>query len=172
MSLLFIIYKICTIFHMAYAWNITKFIELSSSHSRLLNFVFYVFVPKLFVFTLTDLSIFNFREGGDWHTAPTLLQHRKMESSQAKQQGQLYTVHAWTPALVIHSFHSIILQKSKKIFLFSIRIRTLAQYKIKVIHIHCSLYNIFHMTIIHLMQFIKCTSNDTTTGNSYYGHLQ
>lgn len=166
MSLLFIIYKICTIFHMAYAWNITKFIELSSSHSRLLNFVFYVFVPKRFVFTLTDLSIFNFREGGDWHTAPTLLQHREMESSQAKQQGQLYTVHA----LVIHSVHSIILQKSKKISLFYIRIRTLAQYKTKVIHIHCSLYNIFHMTIIHLMQLIKCTSYNTTTGNSYYGH--
>lgn len=170
MSLLFIIYKICTIFHMAYAWNITKFIELSSSHSRLLNFVFYVFVPKRFVFTLTDLSIFNFREGGDWHTAPTLLQYREMESSQAKQQGQLYTVHAWTPALVIHSVHSIILQKSKKISLFYIRIRTLAQYKTKVIHIHCLLYNIFHMTIIHLMQLIKCTSYNTTTGNSYYGH--
>lgn len=170
MSLLFIIYKICTIFHMAYAWNITKFIELSSSHSRLLNFVFYVFVPKLFVFTLTDLSIFNFWEGRNWHTAPTLLQHRKIESSQAKQQGQLYTVHAWTPALVIHSVHSIILQKSKKISLFYIRIRTLAQYKTKVIHIHCSLYNIFHMTIIHLMQLIKCTSYNTTTGNSYYGH--
>lgn len=148
MSLLFIIYKICTIFHMAYAWNLSKLIEISSCPSWLL------IVPILFVFTLTDLSIFNFWEGRNWHTAPTLLQHRKIESSQAKQQGQLYTVHAWTPALVIHSFHSIILQKSKKIFLFCIRIRTIAQYKTKVIHIHCLLYDFFHMTIIHLMQFI------------------
>lgn len=52
---------------MVYVWNIIKFIEFLSFYSRLLNFVFYVFVLKFFVFILIDFFIFNFREGGDWY---------------------------------------------------------------------------------------------------------
>lgn len=68
-------------FYIAYAWKFSYLIA---------EFVLYVIVPKD-VFTLTDLSIFNFREGRDWHTAPTLLQHREMESRQVIYERGYYS---------------------------------------------------------------------------------